>query len=47
MFLPALFDRAVARLARHDLGHIFIGVTGDILPARAVLSPSFLLRMVL
>lgn len=47
MFLPALFDRAVARLARHDLGHTFIGVTGDILPARAVLSPSFLLRMVL
>ena len=47
MFLPALFDRAVARLAHHDLGHTFIGVTGDILPARAVLSPSFLLRMVL
>lgn len=47
MFLPALFDRALGRLARHDLGHTFIGVTGDILPARAVLSPSFLLRMVL
>lgn len=47
MFLPGLFDRAVARLARHDLGHTFIGVTGDILPARAVLTPSFLLRMVL
>jgi flavin-dependent dehydrogenase len=47
MLLPALFDRAVARLAHHDLGHTFVGVTGDILPARAVLSPSFLLRMVL
>ena len=47
MFLPVLFDRAVSRLARHDLGHIFIGVTGDILPARAVLSPAFLWRMVL
>jgi flavin-dependent dehydrogenase len=47
MFLPALFDHAVARLARHGLGHTFIGVTGDILPARAVLTPSFLLRMVL
>jgi flavin-dependent dehydrogenase len=47
MLVPALFDRAVGRLAHHDLGHTFVGVTGDILPARAVLSPSFLLRMVL
>ncbi|HVX88655.1 MAG TPA: NAD(P)/FAD-dependent oxidoreductase, partial [Gemmatimonadales bacterium] len=47
MHLPALFDRAVARLARHDLGHTFIGVTGDLLPARTVLTPSFLLRMIL
>ncbi|MBW8771928.1 MAG: NAD(P)/FAD-dependent oxidoreductase [Gemmatimonadetes bacterium] len=47
MFLPRLFDRAVGRLARHDLGHTFVGVTGDILPARAVLSPSFLWRMIL
>ena len=47
MFLPALFDRAVGRLAHHDLGHTFIGVTGALLPARTVLTPSFLLRMVL
>ena len=47
MFLPALFDRAVRNLGARDLGHVFIGVTGDILPARAVLSPGFLLRMVL
>jgi flavin-dependent dehydrogenase len=47
MFLPALFDRAVRRLGARDLGHVFIGVTGDILPARAVLSPGFLLRMML
>ncbi len=47
MHAPRLFDRAVARLARYDLGHTFIGVTGDILPARAVLSPSFLFRMML
>jgi len=47
MYAPRLFDRAIARLAHHDLGHTFVGVTGDILPARAVLSPSFLFRMML
>ena len=47
MHLPALFDRAVQNLGARDLGHVFIGVTGDILPARAVLSPAFLLRMLL
>jgi flavin-dependent dehydrogenase len=47
MFVPALFDRAVARLERRGLGHTFIGVTGDYLPARLVLNPRFLLRMVL
>ena len=47
MLLPALFDRAVGRLERRGLAHTFIGVTGDILPARAVLHPWFLARMVL
>ena len=47
MFFPALFDRAVGRLAHHGLGDVCIGVTGDILPARTALTPSFLLRMVL
>jgi menaquinone-9 beta-reductase len=47
MLAPRLFDRAVARLERRGLGHTFIGVTGDYLPARAVLNPWFLSRMVL
>jgi len=47
MFLPALFDRAVRRLDHHGLAHIFVGVTADMLPARAVLNPWFLARMVL
>jgi flavin-dependent dehydrogenase len=47
MFVPALFDRAVARLERRGLGDTFIGVTGDFVPARAVLNPWFLSRMVL
>jgi flavin-dependent dehydrogenase len=47
MELPPLFAHVVRRLAAHGLGDLCIGVTGDILPARAVLSPSFLLRMVL
>jgi flavin-dependent dehydrogenase len=46
MLVPSLFDRAVARLERRGLGHTFIGVTGDYLPARLVLNPGFLLRMV-
>jgi len=47
MLVPSLFDRAVARLERRGLGHTFIGVTGDYLPARLVLNPGFLLRMML
>jgi 2-polyprenyl-6-methoxyphenol hydroxylase-like FAD-dependent oxidoreductase len=47
MYFPALFDRAVERLERRGLADTFIGVTGDYLPARAVLNPSFLARMVL
>lgn len=47
MELPPLFAHAVRRLAAHGLGDVCIGVAGDILPARAALSPSFLFRMVL
>lgn len=47
MLAPRLFDRAVARLASRDLGHTFVGVTAGMLPARAVLNPGFLSRMVL
>jgi len=47
MLLPALFDRAVRRLEARGLSHTFVGVTGDIVPARAVLNPWFLARMVL
>ncbi|HEU4698325.1 MAG TPA: FAD-dependent oxidoreductase [Gemmatimonadales bacterium] len=45
---PALFDRAVGRLGRRPaMAHTFIGVTGDFVPARAVLDPRFLARLVL
>ncbi len=47
MLAPGLFDRAVGRLERRGLGHTFVGVTGDYVPARAVLNPWFLSRMVL
>jgi flavin-dependent dehydrogenase len=47
MWFPRLFDRAVGRLASRGLAHTFVGVTGDFVPARAVLNPAFLARMVL
>jgi menaquinone-9 beta-reductase len=48
MWWPALFDRAVARLGRRGaMAHTLIGVTSDFVPARAVLNPLFLARMVL
>jgi flavin-dependent dehydrogenase len=48
MAWPALFDRAVARLGRRPgMAHTLIGVTGDFVPAREVLNPIFLARMVL
>jgi flavin-dependent dehydrogenase len=48
MAWPALFDRVVERLGRKDaMAHTFIGVTGDFVPARQVLNPVFLARMVL
>lgn len=47
MLVPALFDRVVNRLERRGMAHTFIGVTGDYVPASAVLNPWFLTRMVL
>jgi menaquinone-9 beta-reductase len=47
MHFPTLFDRAVARLARRGLADILIGVTADFVPARVVLNPVFLARMLL
>lgn len=47
MLAPRLFDRAVARLGRRGrMAHTLIGVTADVLPARQVLNPLFLVRMV-
>ncbi|HYC31594.1 MAG TPA: NAD(P)/FAD-dependent oxidoreductase [Gemmatimonadales bacterium] len=47
MCFPRLFDRAVARIGRRaGMADTFIGVTGDFVPARAVLNPVFLARMV-
>ncbi len=48
MAFPTLFDRAVARLGRRrGMAHTLIGVTGDFVPAREVLNPIFLARMLL
>jgi menaquinone-9 beta-reductase len=47
MNFPDLFDRAVGRLGRRGLAHTLIGVTADFVPARAVLNPVFLARMLL
>jgi flavin-dependent dehydrogenase len=48
MLFPALFDRAVDRLGRRrGMADTLIGVTADFVPARAVLNPLFLARMVL
>jgi flavin-dependent dehydrogenase len=48
MWWPRLFDRAVARLGRRPgMAHTLIGVTGDFVPAKEVLNPIFLARMVL
>lgn len=46
MLWPALFDHAVGRLGRRvGMADTLIGVTGDCLPAGAVLNPLFLARM--
>jgi flavin-dependent dehydrogenase len=42
---PALFDHAVGRLQRRGMAHTLVGVTADFVPARAVLNPLFLARM--
>jgi len=47
MLFPDLFDHAVDRLARRGLAHTLVGVTADFVPARAVLNPVFLARMLL
>jgi menaquinone-9 beta-reductase len=48
MLSPALFDRAVGRLGRRaGMADLLIGVTGDFVPARRVLNPLFLTRMIL
>lgn len=44
---PALFDHAVGRIGRRrGMADTLVGVTGDFVPARAVLNPWFLARMV-
>jgi flavin-dependent dehydrogenase len=45
MAAPALFDRAVGRLEARGWSHTLVGVTGDFVPARAVLNPRFLTGM--
>ena len=48
MQFPALFDHAVGRLGRKaGMADTLIGVTADLLPARRVLNPLFLARMLL
>ena len=48
MWFQRLFDRAVERLGRRaGMADTLIGVTGAFVPARAVLNPVFLARMIL
>jgi flavin-dependent dehydrogenase len=48
MYFPRLFERGVSRLGRREeLAHTMIGVAGGFVPARAVLNPIFMARMVL
>jgi geranylgeranyl reductase family protein len=43
---PALIERAAETLSRRkDLADLFVGVTGDFVPAREVLRPSYLLAL--
>ena len=43
---PFLIERAAATLSRRkDLADLFVGVTGDFVPAREVLRPSYLLAL--
>lgn len=44
---PSLMDRAATVLARRpDMADVFVGVAGDFVPAREVLRPSYLWRLV-
>lgn len=44
--LPLLFNRAASVLAeRRDLADLFVGVTGDFVPARHVLRPGYLAQL--
>lgn len=45
MLAPPLFDHAVGRLQRRGMAHTLVGVTADFVPARAILNPFFLARM--
>jgi flavin-dependent dehydrogenase len=48
IYFPRLFERIVTRLGRRDgMAHTVIGVAGGFVPAREVLNPIFLARMVL
>jgi flavin-dependent dehydrogenase len=45
---PVLFERVADRLARRPrMADLLVGVTGDFVPPRAVLRPSFLAKLVL
>ena len=45
--VPALMDHAARTLgARREMADLLVGVTGDFVPAREVLRPSFLLKLV-
>lgn len=43
---PPLINHAVATLAHHsDMADVLVGITGDAIPAHALLSPGFLVRL--
>lgn len=45
---PALINRAARVLSRHrDMADLLVGVVGDFVPAREVLSPAYLLKLML
>lgn len=45
---PALINRAASVLSRRrDMADLLVGVVGDFVPAREVLSPGYLLRLML
>lgn len=45
---PTLMNRAARALARHkEMADLFVGVTGDFVPPRAILSPRYLARLLL